>query len=264
MTSTIPRLVGMVHLRPLPGSPGFKGDFDPVAQAAVTDATVLADAGFPALLVENFGDAPFFAGRVPPETIASMAVAVVAVHEAVGLPFGVNVLRNDGLAALAIAAVVGGRFVRVNVLTGVMHTDQGPIVGEAAVLQRRRAQLSPEVEIWADVMVKHATPPPEIDLAQAVTDTVERGLADAIIVSGARTGTGPSLEDLKTVRSTVPKGTRLVVGSGASVANLGDLAELADTVIVGSSLKTEGDPRRPVDKDRARAFVSAARDHGLL
>jgi membrane complex biogenesis BtpA family protein len=260
----IPRLVGMVHLRPLPGSPGFKGDFASVAQAAVTDATNLADAGFPALLVENFGDAPFFAGRVPPETIASMAVAVVAVAEAVGVPFGVNVLRNDGLAALAIAAVVGGRFVRVNVLTGVMHTDQGPIVGEAAVLQRRRAQLSPDVEIWADVMVKHATPPPEVDLAQAVTDTVERGLADAVIVSGTRTGTGPSLDDLETVRSAVPDGTRLVVGSGASVSNLPDLAARANTLIVGTSLKTDNDPHRPVDPERARAFVAAARDHGLL
>lgn len=264
MTSTIPRLVGMVHLRPLPGSPGYKGDFDAVAQAAVSDARILAEAGFPALLVENFGDAPFFAGRVPPETIASMAVAVTGVAEDVGLPLGVNVLRNDGLAALAIASIAGAGFIRVNVLTGVMHTDQGPIVGEAAVLQRRRAQLSPEVEIWADVMVKHAIPPPDLDLAQAVADTVERGLADAIIVSGARTGSGPSVEDLEAARSAAPNDTRLVVGSGASAGNLGDLIPPADTVIVGSALKQDNDPRNPIDADKAEAFVAAASEHGLL
>jgi uncharacterized protein len=264
VTSAIPRLVGMVHLRPLPGSPGYTGDFKRVARAALVDAETLAEAGFPALLVENFGDAPFFAGRVPPETIASMAVAVTAVTERVGLPLGVNVLRNDGLAALAIAAISGARFIRVNVLTGVMHTDQGPIVGEAAVLQRRRAQFSPEVEIWADVMVKHATPPPEVELAQAVADTVERGLADAVIVSGTRTGIGPSLDDLEMARSAAPKDTRLVVGSGAATANLGDLVSLADTIIVGSALKADNDPRNPVDPERAGDFVAAARGHGLL
>lgn len=254
----------MVHLLPLPGSPGYEGDFASVVGAAVVDAEALAEAGFPALLVENFGDAPFFAGRVPPETIASMAVAVVTVADAVGLPLGVNVLRNDGLAALAIAATSGARFIRVNVLTGVMHTDQGPIVGEAAVLQRRRAHLSPEVEIWADVMVKHATPPPEVDLAQAVADAVERGLADAIIVSGTRTGVGPSLDDLEVAKSAAPKDTRLVVGSGATAGNLGDLVTHADTVIVGSALKADNDPRNPVDVDKARSLVAAARDRGLL
>ena len=254
----------MVHLRPLPGSPGFKGDFQSVVDDAVADATTLGESGFPALLVENFGDAPFFAGRVPPETIASMTLAVDAVDRKVGLPFGINVLRNDGIAAVAIAAITRARFVRVNVLTGVMHTDQGPIVGEAAVLQRRRAQMSPEVEIWADVMVKHAAPPPEMDLAQAVADTVERGLADAIIISGPRTGVGPTTEDLETVRSAIPQGTRVVVGSGASAENLAALTRHADTIIVGSSLKTGNDPRNPVDPDKARTFVSAAAEHGLL
>jgi membrane complex biogenesis BtpA family protein len=254
----------MVHLRPLPGSPGFKGDFQSVVEAAVADADTLATAGFPAVLVENFGDAPFFAGRVPPETIASMTLAVDAVAREIGLPLGVNVLRNDGIAALAIAAITGARFVRVNVLTGVMHTDQGPIVGEAAVLQRRRAQMSPEVEIWADVMVKHAVPPPELDLAQAVADTVERGLADAVIISGPRTGIGPSPEDLENVRGAIPQGTRLVVGSGAAATNLGGLVKQADTIIVGSSLKAGNDPRNSVDPDKAREFVNAAFEHGLL
>lgn len=264
MTSAIPHLVGMVHLRPLPGSPGYQGDFDSVEKAAVAEARTLAEAGFPALLVENFGDAPFFAGRVPPETIASMTLAVSRVADAVGLPFGVNVLRNDGLAALAIASITGASFIRVNVLTGVMHTDQGPIVGEAAVLQRRRAQLSPEVEIWADVMVKHATPPPDLDMSQAVADTVERGLAHAVIISGPRTGIGPSPDDLEHARSAAPEGTRLVIGSGATIDNLGELVGLADTLIVGSALKTDNDPRNPIDGDRARRFVAAAQDRGLL
>ena len=262
--SPIPRLVGMVHLLPLPGSPGFKGSVDEVLEAAVADAVTLAGAGFPALLIENFGDVPFHADRSDPETVAAMTLAARMVSDATGLPFGVNVLRNDALTALAIAAVAGAAFIRVNVLTGVMYTDQGPIVGRADELARRRAALAPGVEVWADVLVKHATPPPGLDIRQATEDTVSRGLADAVIVSGAGTGLEPDLQEAALARSVLPKDTRLVVGSGAEVGNLGRLVEVADTVIVGSYLKLDGVANEPLDPGRVSAFIETARHHGLI
>lgn len=235
-----------------------------VLEAARSDAETLERAGFPALLVENYGDAPFRAEGVESETVAGLALAVAAVLEKTSLPVGVNVLRNDATAALGIAAATGARFIRVNVLTGVMYTDQGPIVGQAAGLLRRRAALAPDVEIWADVMVKHATPPPGLTAEQAARDTVERSLADAVIVSGSGTGAEPDLEEAATIAGAVPKGTRVVVGSGATTGNLGRLLEVADTVIVGSALKADNDPGQPVDLARATAFREVAAGHGLV
>ncbi len=260
----IPRLVGMVHLQPLPGSPGYSGSMPDVMADAASEARALSTAGFPALMVENFGDVPFRAERVGPETVAAMALAVAAIIEATQLPVGVNVLRNDALSSLAIAVATGARFIRVNVLTGVMHTDQGTITGKADDLMRQRASLAPGVEVWADVLVKHATPPPGLDAGQAAEDTVLRGLADAVIVSGRGTGGEPDLEVARVVRSSVPKETRVVIGSGATTANLGSLLESADTVIVGSSLKADGLATSKVDPTRAAAFVETARDHGLI
>lgn len=262
--SPIPRLVGMVHLLPLPGAPRFAGSVPQVIETAVAEAETLSSAGFPALLVENFGDVPFHPYHSDPETVAAMTLAVAAVSEATGLPLGVNVLRNDALAALAIATVTGARFIRVNVHTGTMFTDQGPIRGRADEVLRRRAALAADVEIWADVMVKHANAPPGLEIGQAADDTVTRGLADAIIVSGTGTGAEPDLEEAVTVRSVIPKETRLVIGSGAGIANLGRLAEVADTVIVGSSIKLDGLAGSPVDPVRATALIDAARDHGLI
>lgn len=260
----LPRLVGMVHLLPLPGAPGFGGSFDQVVDTAVEDARLLAEAGFPALMIENFGDVPFFADRVPPETVAGITTSVRAVDEATGLAIGVNVLRNDALSALAVASVTGAGFIRVNVLTGTMYTDQGPIVGRAAEIARSRAVIAPDVEVWADVMVKHATPPPGLDARRAAEDTVERGLADAVIVSGSGTGAEPDVHEAMVVRAAIPASTRLVIGSGASVGNLGSLMEVADTVIVGSALKIDGSAANRVDPARAESFVAAAADHGLL
>ncbi|MEX1124756.1 MAG: BtpA/SgcQ family protein [Acidimicrobiia bacterium] len=262
--SGLPHLVGMIHLLPLPGAPRFRGSIDEVLETAVSDAMALQNAGFPALLVENFGDAPFHADRVEPETVAAMTRAIEAVIAATGLPLGVNVLRNDAMAALGIAAVTGARFIRVNVLTGVMYTDQGPIVGRAPELLRRRTVLAPEVEIWADVLVKHATPPQGLEPRQAALDTVERGLADAVIVSGPGTGEEPDVEIARAVRSAVPKGTRVVVGSGANVGNLARLVDHADSVIIGSGVKVDNDANNRVDQLKAAAFVEVAAGHGLV
>jgi len=262
--SPIPRVVGMVHLLPLPGSPGFNGSMDEIMKTAVSDASDLADAGFPALMIENFGDVPFLADGVPAETISAMTVSVTEVSDATGLPFGVNVLRNDAVSALGIAAATGAAFIRVNVLTGIMYTDQGPIVGQAAAVLRKRSQLAPGVEIWADVMVKHAAAPAEIDASQAAADTVERGRADAVIVSGSGTGAEPDMHEATVVRAAVPTETRVVIGSGANVDNLSRLTGTADSVIVGSSIKVDGDARNRVDPRRASRFIEVARDDGLL
>lgn len=233
-----------------------------IVSTALGDARVLIDAGFPALLVENFGDAPFHPDRVPPETVAAMTVAGEALT-ALGVPVGVNVLRNDALAALGIAAATGAAFIRVNVLTGTMFTDQGPIFGRADEVMRRRRALAPDVEVWADVMVKHAVAPRGMNAGQAAADTVERGLADAVIVSGPGTGSAPDLEEGRLVKASVPEGTRIVIGSGATADDLDSFLDFADTVIVGSSIKVDGHAHNRPDPLRARAFVERAADRGL-
>ena len=261
--TVIPHLVGMIHLLPLPGSPRFGGSMDQVITTAIGDARELAAAGFPALMIENYGDVPFFPDRVPADTVAAMTRAVDAVSAAEETVLGVNVLRNDVLSGLGIAAATGAAFVRVNVLTGLMYTDQGPIVGIAAEVLRKRAAIAPQVEIWADVMVKHAAAPQGIDARQAAADTVERGLADAVIVSGAGTGTEVDIHEAMTIKASVPADTRVVIGSGANVDNLSNLLGVADTVIVGSALKVDGQASNRVDPIRAAQFAQVAKEHGL-
>jgi predicted TIM-barrel enzyme len=113
-------------------------------------------------------------------------------------------------------------------------------------------------------MVKHSTPPYGMDAAQATLDTVERGLADAVIVSGSGTGEEPDLDETRAVRAVLAPGTRLVAGSGAGVDNLDALLASVDTVIVGSSLKVDGDANKRPDPLRVKAFVEAAADRGLV
>lgn len=253
----------MVHLPALPGAPGFGGSMAAVLDDAVGRASLLSRHGFEALMVENFGDAPFFPDSVPPVTVAAMATCVDAVRRETGSVMGVNVLRNDALSALAIAATTGASFIRVNVLSGSMHTDQGPIVGQAAELGRLRAALAPDVAVWGDVFVKHATPPSGATLEQTAADTWERGGADALVISGTGTGHTPDLERFEKLAKVVPDAP-LVVGSGADPANLAGLAAVSDHVIVGTALERGGRPGAPLDPKRVASFSEAAAGAGLL
>lgn len=245
----------MVHLEPLPGAPGFGGSMSVVLERARTDARMLLEAGYDGIMVENFGDAPFFADDVPKVSIAAMALAVAEVAS-VGLPTGVNVLRNDALGALAVAAATETSFIRVNVLSGMMYTDQGPIVGQAARIARVRRELCPGTAIIADVFVKHATPPAGLSLVDATNDLVERAGADAVVVSGSGTGSPTDLDDLRTVakHSHLP----VYVGSGATAETIAEILSIGDGAIVGSATKIDGIVTNPVDSERAVAIVQAA------
>lgn len=248
-------LIGMVHLDPLLDK-GFA--LAAVEAKAVADAVVLKGAGFDAIVIENFGDTPFYPDVVPPHTIAAMTRCIMAVRHAVGdLPLGVNVLRNDARSALAIAAATDSQAIRVNVHSGAAVTDQGLVMGRAHETVRMRRTLAPDVRIWADVRVKHAAPLAERELTEEALELAERAEADALIVSGAKTGGPTDPARLKRVREAVH--VPILVGSGATVDTLPVLLPVCDGIIVGSWLKVGGDVAAPVDPARAKAFVAAAR-----
>ncbi len=234
-------VIGMIHLLALPGSPGWGGDLAAVEAAALRDLDALVEGGLRAIVVENFHDTPFFPDLVPPETVAAMAVIATGLkrrHPEVAL--GVNVLRNDAAAALAVAGIAGGAFIRVNVHVGAAVTDQGLLAGRAHLTVRRRRELGlVGVGILADLRVKHAAPLAPRDVVAEASDLRSRGQADALIVSGTATGAAADPATLILVRDALPD-CPLVVGSGVEVDNVEAYAGVADAAIVGTSLKVDG------------------------
>ncbi len=251
-------VVGMVHLRALPGSPRWAGSMDEVVRAALHDVHALADGGADALLVENYGDVPFAAGRVDAGTVAGMAAVIAEIRKAVPLPVGVNVLKTDALSALAVATATGARFVRVNVHVGAVVADQGLLQSGAHDTLRYRRLLGVDVKILADVQAKHGVPLAPVPIEQEARDCVSRGLADALVVSGAATGEPTPMGDIKRVRGAVPD-VPLLVGSGATAETVAELLSVADGVIVGTAVKRDGRLANPVDPERVRRLVQAAR-----
>ncbi len=259
----LPRLIGVVHLPPLPGSPGaFQQQPAEALQnaglRAVREAQLFAKAGYDGIILENFGDTPFYKTQVPPETIASMAIIAAAVRETVEVQIGINVLRNDARSALAIAAVTGCDFIRVNVLSGVAATDQGWIEGDAAFLARERDRIHSSVAILADVHVKHAVTFSSLDLGIALEEVGARSLADGVIITGRTTGRLVDRAALEVASRTarhlkIP----LYLGSGVTRESIQELRPYVEGVIVGSDLRTGGVAGADLDLKRTRDFIRA-------
>jgi membrane complex biogenesis BtpA family protein len=249
-------LIGVVHLPPLPGAPRWAGNLAPLIKKAVADARAYERGGVDAVFIENFGDAPFTKSSVGPETVAAMSAAGCAVRDAVKVPIGFNVLRNDALSALALCAACGGDFIRVNVHSGAMLTDQGLIEGNAFETLRYRMKIHPNAKIFADVHVKHAVPIGDWTLEDAAHDTLDRGLADALIISGVGTGMAVDPNDVRRVRTACPS-AKILLGSGVTRENIRDFLSFADGFIVGSSLKAGGKLSNPVDPKRVAALARA-------
>jgi hypothetical protein len=256
-------IIGMVHLEALPGAPEATDSLETVLGHAVRDAERLATGGVDGLMIENYGNTPFYPESVPKHTVAAMTRIGTAVTSAVGCPVGINVLRNDAEAALSVAAAVGADYIRVNVHTGASVTDQGVLEGRAHETLRLRDRLGVDVNVFADVAVKHATPlAGEQSVESEVGDLVDRGLADAVIVSGPATGRTvdtETLDQVTAVRSNHGLSTPILVGSGVTTETVTELLATADGAIVGTALKEGGQTTNPVDVDRVERLMNAVR-----
>lgn len=249
-------VIGMIHLRALPGTPRYAGNPVEILETALRDADALASGGVDGLMIENFGDAPFYPGRVPAHVVSQMTAIAAEVKRRIPLPLGINVLRNDGLSALAVAHAAGAEFIRVNVLCGARVADQGVLQGIAHDLLRERSLLqAPQVQILADINVKHSAPLAARDLADEVDDTIRRGLADGVIVSGAGTGRKTTLEQVAGVKSFAGN-TPVFVGSGITPEIVASYTS-ADGFIVGTAFKKDANPANPVEAARVKMLRNA-------
>lgn len=249
-------LIGVVHLKALPGAPHHRLKLTEIRSLALADARTYLSNGVDGLIVENFGDAPFHRDQVEPHVVAAMAILGAEIKELAGRrPVGINVLRNAGEQAIGIASASGCEFVRINVLSGVVVADQGLIAGDAARWLRYRAALDSAVGIFADLRVKHATPLREATVEVEVEEMTLRGGADAILVTGPTTGRPPTADWLEEVAAGA-HGRPLLVASGVDAENVKNLAA-ASGFVVGSSLKHGGRIDAPVDGRRVRALRKA-------
>ncbi len=249
-------VIGALHLPPLPGSPRFRSRDDFMSELmdfALRNARRLEEAGFDAVILENFNDNPFRARVRDVRTISAITLIAYDVSRSLSIPVGVNILRNSCPEAAAIAIIANLSFIRCNAYCEALVSAEGVLRPLAREVQMVFSYFNRKVKVLADVLVKHATPLHRFSVEDLVHDCVERCLADAIVVTGSRTGKEP---DLKLVRKVVEcSRVPVLVGSGMTSENVRMYA-MASGFIVGTYVK---DVNGEVNVERAKRFVQSVR-----
>lgn len=249
-------LIGMIHVRALPGSPTSELGLEAIVESAVSEARVYREAGFGALMIENMFDRPYLAAAAGPEVVAAMTAVGRELRREVPLPLGVQVLAAANRESLAVALACGAVFIRAEAFVFAHVADEGLLEADAGPLLRyRRAIGADDILIFADIKKKHASHALTADLSLAETArAAEFALADGVIVTGVATGREADPGEVRAVSEAV--GIPTLVGSGIAPENLARFAA-ADGFIVGSSVKQGGLWSNALDPDRVRAMARA-------
>jgi hypothetical protein len=249
-------LIGMIHVRALPGSPAAELPLERIVETAVAEARIYREAGFNGLMIENMFDRPYLAARAGPEVVAAMTAVGREVRREVALPLGVQVLAAANREALAVALACGAAFIRAEAFVFAHVADEGLLNADAGPLLRyRRAIGATHVRVLADIKKKHAAHAitGDVDLAETARAAEFAG-ADGVIVTGISTGRAADPDEVRAVRAAV--GIPTLVGSGIEPATLARY-QAADGFIVGSSVKRDGVWSNPLDPERARVMARA-------
>lgn len=230
------RLVGVLHLPPLPGAVNYTGESVlAMAEAAAEDARVLAAAGFTDVMIQDASDNPQ-PDTVGPAAVAAMGAIGAVVRGATDVSLGVVVGHNDGAASVAIAHAIQAQFVRVKVLTGVSAGPAGWIEGCSMQVAHMKRLLRSDIEVWADA---HEPTSRVVtgDIRWTAAQAVSFGGADKLIVT-RDSGVADAVEDITAVKDAVGSDIDVLIGGRVTGATLAAAMRGSDGAILGSVLKT--------------------------
>ncbi len=251
-------VIAMAHLPALPGTPRYDADggVNHIVEWVRSDVELLVQGGVDAIMFCNEDDRPYvFEAGI--EQIAAMTRVVTELAPGT-IPFGVDFLW-DPMAAMAMAHATGASFVR-EVLTGLYESDMGLWSPNAGQVMRFRQRIGAQnVRVFYNVVPEFAASLGSRTIAQRARSAVVSCLADVILVSGPMAGSAPDIayiEEVKAAIGDVP----VLLNTGARAENITEYLRVADGVIVGSSLKTEGRTWNRVDPARLKTFMERVRE----
>ena len=250
-------VIAMLHLGALPGRPKHDRAAGLVAivDSVRRDLGILQDAGVDGVMFCNEADLPYQL-QVGPEITAALSSVVGQLRPEISVPFGVNLLW-DPIASLAVARATGARFVR-EVMTGVYESDLGmiePRIGEIAGY--RSAIGAEDVLLFDNIQPEFASAVGNRTVADRARGAAFMGV-DAILISGRAAGMPFEMSDLRAAKEAVPE-TPVLANTGVRAEQISEIFRVADGAIVGTSLKVDGVTWNPVDPERARRLMEAAR-----
>jgi len=248
-------IIAMVHFPALPGSPLYnsKLGINYILETAEQDLLALQEAEVDAVMFGNENDRPY-EFNANPASASTMAYVIGTLRNKIKVPYGVNVLW-DPMSTIAVAASTGAHFVR-EIFTGTYASDMGYWNPDAGKAMRYRNSLSREdLLMFYNISAEFAYSLDKRSVAERSKSVVFSSIPDAILVSGQITGESVAISELQKVKNLIPD-TPVLANTGVKIENVEDILSVADGVIIGSSLKVDGNTWNAVDPKRASDFMN--------
>lgn len=247
-------VIGMCHLRALPGDPGYDGAAG--MRAVVEDAAANLDAlqagGADGVMFSNEFSLPYLT-QVETATVAAMSRVIAELYDHIKVPFGVNVLW-DPYASLDLAMAVDALFVR-EIFTGVYASDFGLWDTNCGAVVRHQHSIGAQhVRLLFNIVPEAAAYLARRDVVSIARSTVFNAHPDALCVSGLTAGEETSAETLQAVKQAMPD-LPVVANTGVRLSNVAEQLDIADAAIIGTAFKRAGVFENPVDADRVRSLM---------
>jgi uncharacterized protein len=249
------RVIAMIHVPALPGTPKNTLRPDEIVRQALDEAELYASLGIDSVIIENMHDRPFLKHVVGPEVTSLMAVIGYEIKKKTNLYCGVQILAAANREALSVAHAAGLDFIRSEGFVYGHLADEGYIESDAASLLRFRKQIGAEnILIFSDIKKKHSSHAITSDLnIEEHALTAEFFLSDGIIITGKSTGLPPDPKEVFLVKRAV--NIPVLLGSGITHTNIGMYYKFADAFIIGSQFKLEGQWQNPIDEHQVKSFM---------
>ncbi|XP_066257655.1 uncharacterized protein F13E9.13, mitochondrial [Euwallacea similis] len=255
-------IVGMIHVKPLPGTPLFQNNIDHIVENACTEVEIYLKNKLDGIIVENMHDVPYIqSSNFGPEITATITRICTEIRKIVPttVPCGIQVLSCGNKEALAVAKACSFNFIRAEGFVFSHIGDEGFTDANAGNLLRYRKFIQAEdILVFADIKKKHSSHAITSDISLIETaQAAEYFLADGLILTGTSTGIPAKVNELLELKkvSKLP----ILIGSGVTVENL-IRYRTADALIIGSHFKEEGLWSNRIDPERVREFMEKARD----
>ena len=248
-------IIAMVHFPALPGTPLYdnKKGLDFIFNSAFNDLKNLQDAGVDAIMFGNENDRPYEL-KVNRATLSTMSYIIGRLSDKIKIPFGVNVLW-DPISTIALAASTNANFVR-EIFTGTYASDMGIWSPDAGKAMRYRNSLGRnDLQMYFNISAEFAYSLDRRTVAERAESTVFSSIPDAVLVSGQITGQSAKLDEIKEVHKIIPD-TPVLANTGVNINNVEEILKVTDGVIIGSSLKVNGDTWKNIDLNRAKKFMT--------
>ncbi len=247
------KVIGMVHLLPLPANAAYKNNKDEIVEHALEDAHTLIDCGVDAIMLENFNDWPQYADEIPMESYTLMTAVASKIRDFCKIPFGVNVEMNAWKQEWIMAWAVNADFIRLEAFVDNRGGSFGYIPACSTPLSKVMKDYPADVELFTDVHTQETYGNPDVPIIELAHNAIGHD-SSAIIVTENDACRRITVEDVKAMRQAIGD-FPIIVGSGVKTTNVLDYFEYADGVIVGRGFKS-GDR---VDAKLVKEFMEVVR-----